>query len=88
VYRLSYELHTYSLFNEIQHYCKMHQMMPEPEVCRIFESVVSCLEYLHRAGTQHGDIKVSSIFLDGQKEVKLIDSFFLKEGKTSYEVVL
>ena len=39
-------------------------------------------------GTQHGDIKVGSIFLDEGRAVKLVDSFFLKEGRTSYEVVL
>jgi hypothetical protein len=36
----------------------------------------------------HGDIKVGSIFMDRQRRVKLVDSFFLKQGKTSYEVVL
>jgi hypothetical protein len=39
-------------------------------------------------GTHHGDIKVGSIFMDKQRKVKLIDSFFLKQGKTSYEVIL
>jgi 5-methylthioribose kinase len=38
--------------------------------------------------TLHGDVKVGSIFMDKQRNVKLIDSFFLKKGKTAYEVVL
>lgn len=36
----------------------------------------------------HGDIKVSSIFLDKDRNIKLMDSFMLKIGKTNYEVVL
>jgi serine/threonine protein kinase len=39
-------------------------------------------------GTLHGDIKVSNIFMDKHRNVKLMDSYFLKQGKTSYEVVL
>ena len=38
--------------------------------------------------TLHGDIKVASIFFDHNKNVKLIDSFMLKLGKTNYEIVL
>lgn len=38
--------------------------------------------------TLHGDIKVSNIFMDKNRNVKLTDSFFLKQGKTAYEVVL
>ncbi len=44
--------------------------------------------YLNSMNTLHGDIKVSNIFMDKQRNIKLIDSFFLKQGKTSYEVVL
>jgi hypothetical protein len=36
----------------------------------------------------HGDIKVSSIFMDKNRNIKLMDSFLLKIGKTNYEVVL
>ena len=43
---------------------------------------------MRHSGTLHGDIKVSSIFLDKFKNVKLMDSFMLKLGKTNYEVVL
>ena len=38
--------------------------------------------------TLHGDIKVASIFFDKNRNVKLIDSFMLKTGRTNYEVVL
>ena len=36
----------------------------------------------------HGDIKVGTIFMDRNKNIKLMDSFLLKTGKTNYEVVL
>jgi serine/threonine protein kinase len=87
-YRLEYELLTYSLFHEIQHYCKIKQPFPEAEICRIFEGVVRCLEYLQGNGTLHGDIKVSNIFMDSHQNVKIMDAFFLKEGRTNYETVL
>lgn len=62
--------------------------MPEAEVCRIFEAVVECLDYLKKNNTLHGDVKVGSIFLDRDRNVKLVDSFMLKQGRTNYEVVL
>ena len=49
---------------------------------------MDCLEYLRRNDTLHGDIKVGSIFMDKNRNVKLMDSFMLKSGKTNYEVVL
>ena len=87
-YRIVYHLYAYSLFNEIQNCCKVRKPIAEREICRIFHDVVSCLHYLHSMKTLHGDIKVSNIFMDKNRNVKLTDSFFLKQGKTAYEVVL
>ena len=36
----------------------------------------------------HGDIKVGTIFMDRNRNVRMMDSFLLKTGKTNYEVVL
>ena len=72
------------MFHEIQRYCKVKQPFPEGEICRIFQSVVECLEYLRKNDTMHGDIKVGTIFMDRNKNVKLMDSFLLKTGKTNY----
>lgn len=87
-FEIEYELLTYSLFDDIKHHCVLKKPMLEVEICRIFEQVVSCLAYLEENNTQHGDIKVASIFFDSNRRVKLIDSFLMKQGKTSYEVVL
>ena len=38
--------------------------------------------------TMHGDIKVGSIFMDKNRNIKLMDSFMMKTGKTNYEIVL
>lgn len=50
--------------------------------------VVECLIYLRQNGTYHGDIKPATIFIHPKtNQVKLVDSFLLNNGKTSYEIV-
>lgn len=53
----------------------------------MFEKVAECLQYLHDNNTCHGDVKPQTIYLGGDR-VRLIDSYFVNCGKTSYEIIL
>ena len=47
-------------------------------------AVVEGLSFLARSGCCHGDVKSSTILFDHLNTPKLIDSYFLSGGKTSY----
>lgn len=49
---------------------------------------MKCLIYLKSKQTCHGDIKSSNILFDNLGNVKLLDSYFINGGKTSFEIVM
>eukprot|EP01103_Thecamoeba_quadrilineata_P010999 TRINITY_DN2526_c0_g1_i1.p1 TRINITY_DN2526_c0_g1~~TRINITY_DN2526_c0_g1_i1.p1 ORF type:complete len:657 (+),score=117.88 TRINITY_DN2526_c0_g1_i1:170-2140(+) len=58
------------LYDYLSHF---PQCMPEPEARRLFRQMISAVDYMHRAGIVHRDLKLENILLDGEYNVKIID---------------
>jgi 5'-AMP-activated protein kinase catalytic alpha subunit len=47
--------------------------LKEPEACRLFQQLISGVEYMHKMGIVHRDLKPANILLDEHNNVKIID---------------
>lgn len=47
--------------------------LPEPMIADIAESILRALEYLHKQGIGHRDLKAANVLVDGDGRVKLGD---------------
>ena len=54
-------------------YVRGQKRLAEAESCRIFQQVVSALEYCHASDVIHRDVKLENILLDSKGNAKLID---------------
>ncbi len=55
---------------------RKNQRIEESEAKRFFNKILCAVEYLHRNGIAHRDIKAENILLNRHKELKLIDFGF------------
>ena len=69
-------------------YCERKMPFPENEIRRIFFDIVSCLSYLKKNGTCHGDIKPKNILFGSNGAAFLGDSYFMNRGRVAYEIVM
>ena len=59
---------------ELFQYISLKKKIPESEACIYFQQIISGLEYLHKMGIAHRDIKAENILVDHySKEIKIID---------------
>lgn len=63
----------YALQGELTTHIKKKKRLKEPEACRIFQQLISGVEYMHKMGIVHRDLKPANILLDEHKNVKIID---------------
>lgn len=54
-------------------YCKADELLPMENVIRIVEKCAKALDYAHRNGVTHRDIKPDNIMLTTDDEVKIVD---------------
>ena len=69
---------------ELLDYINKKGRLSEIESCKIFQQIISGLEYLHNCGIAHRDLKPENIFVLKNKTIKLIDfglSNFFKKGQ-------
>jgi len=45
----------------------------EKEACKLFQQIISGVEYLHKLGIVHRDLKPENLLLDHNKNIKIVD---------------
>eukprot|EP00826_Nyctotherus_ovalis_P051220 TRINITY_DN6390_c0_g1_i2.p1 TRINITY_DN6390_c0_g1~~TRINITY_DN6390_c0_g1_i2.p1 ORF type:complete len:549 (-),score=165.41 TRINITY_DN6390_c0_g1_i2:349-1995(-) len=58
---------------ELYEYIVANNKLKEPEACRIFQQIISGVEYIHKLHIVHRDLKPENLMLDNYKNVKLGD---------------
>ena len=58
---------------ELFSYITSKNKLKEEEACRLFQQLISALDYLGRLGIAHRDVKPENLLLDEQLNLKMID---------------
>ena len=58
---------------ELFNYITSKNRLKEEEACRLFQQLISGIEYLGELGIAHRDIKPENLLLDEQKNLKIVD---------------
>ena len=61
---------------EVFDYVVARGRLQEVEARRIFRGVLSAIDYIHRLGFVHRDIKLENVLIDGNRKVKITDFGF------------
>lgn len=66
---------------------RLHGALPFAESVRIFKLIVGAIDYVHRNGVIHRDIKSNNIKISSASHVKLLD-FGIAKGQTSMSLTM
>ena len=58
---------------ELLHYIESNDNLSEKEICRLYQQIISGIEYMHEMGIAHRDLKLENILLNYKKDIKIID---------------
>ena len=58
---------------ELFSYITSKNKLKEEEACRLFQQLITALDYLGRLGIAHRDVKPENLLLDEQLNLKMID---------------
>ena len=47
--------------------------MDEEEACKVFEQIISGIEYIHRLRIVHRDLKLENLLMDFDKTIRIVD---------------
>ena len=72
-YKYFFFVMEYAKVGELSDYIEKKDKLSEKESCKLFQQLISSVEYLHKLGCAHRDIKPSNILLDESVDLKLID---------------
>lgn len=72
-YKYFFFVMEYAKVGELSDYIEKKDKLSEKESCKLFQQLISAVEYLHKLGCAHRDIKPSNILLDENLDLKLID---------------
>ena len=63
----------YASGGELYDYIVANSRIAETEACRIFQQIISGLEYLHKLKVVHRDLKPENLLFDTSNNIKLVD---------------
>ncbi|CAD8052220.1 unnamed protein product [Paramecium sonneborni] len=58
---------------ELFDYIVKSEKLDELEACRIFQELISGIEYIHKLNIVHRDLKPENLLLDHQNQIKIVD---------------
>ncbi|CAD8050046.1 unnamed protein product [Paramecium primaurelia] len=58
---------------ELFDYIVKNEKLNEIEACRIFQELISGIEYIHKLNIVHRDLKPENLLLDHQNQIKIVD---------------
>ena len=68
-----YLITEYASGGELYEYIVANNRINEVEACRLFQQVVSGVEYIHKLNIVHRDLKPENLLLDFTKNIKIVD---------------
>ena len=68
-----YLITEYATGGELYEYIVANTRIKEEEACRLFQQIISGIEYIHKLRVVHRDLKPENLLLDSNKNVKLVD---------------
>jgi 5'-AMP-activated protein kinase catalytic alpha subunit len=68
-----YLIQEYCSGKELSNYILNHQNLEEKKICKLFQQIISGIEYLHNMGIVHRDLKPENILLTRTNDIKIID---------------
>ena len=71
--KVIYLIQEYCPGKELSNYILYHSRIDEKEICKIFQQIISGVEYIHKMGIAHRDLKPENILLTGTNDIKIID---------------
>jgi len=63
----------YAAGGELFSHIVKNKRLSEYEACRIFQQIISAVEYLHKLGVCHRDLKPENLLLDNKQNIKIVD---------------
>lgn len=58
---------------ELFDYIVENKRIPETEAMKMFHQLISGVQYIHKIGVVHRDLKPQNILLDYKKAIKIVD---------------
>ena len=58
---------------ELLHYIENTENLSEKDICKLYQQIISGIEYMHEMGIAHRDLKLENILLNYKKDIKIID---------------
>ena len=63
----------YAHNGELFDYIVKHKRIPELEACKIFQQIISGVDYIHSLNIVHRDLKPENLLLDENNNIKIVD---------------
>jgi 5'-AMP-activated protein kinase catalytic alpha subunit len=58
---------------ELFDYIVSKKRMEEEEACKVFEQIISGIEYIHKLRIVHRDLKLENCLIDYDKTIRIVD---------------
>ena len=68
-----YLIQEYISDKELLNFIQTSEDLSEKDICRLYQQIISGIEYCHEMGIAHRDLKLQNILLNYKKDIKIID---------------
>ena len=58
---------------ELLNFIEQNDNLSEKDICKLYQQIISGIEYMHEMGIAHRDLKLENILLNYKKDIKIID---------------